>query len=63
MYVLQLLLLVSIFTSAGHVFALVTTDDGTGIDPHGGAVANAGSSMDPNGNVDTDDGAFIDPNG
>ncbi|HEV7240421.1 MAG TPA: hypothetical protein VGQ36_14370 [Thermoanaerobaculia bacterium] len=55
MLFLRLLLIASLFTSVGHVFALLT-DEGGFVDPNGGG------AMDPNG-VATDDGPFIDPNG
>ncbi len=55
MLFLRLLLIASLFTSVGHVFALLT-DEGGYVDPNGGG------AMDPNG-LEADEGPYVDPNG
>lgn len=57
--VLQLILVATLFASAGHVFTMLT-DDGPYIDPNGIATEQ-GSGIDPNGS--SDKGFGVDPNG
>jgi hypothetical protein len=38
-------------------------EEGSSLDPSGGATTDAGSSLDPNGGATTDAGSSLDPNG